>query len=317
MKILKTIQKVPGGMMVVPLLLGATVNTLIPQALQIGGFTTALFKDGSSALIGLFMLCNGAMINVKQAGKPLYRGGVLTLTKFLLGAVIGWGIGQIFGPAGVFGITPLAIIAAMTNSNGGMYAALAGEYGDSNDVAALSVLAINDGPFLTMIAFGTTGMAEIPFMSFVACIVPLIIGFVLGNLDEDCRNFFSSQSSLLIPFFAFPLGASLDFKTIINAGIPGVVLGLAVAVITGFGGYFVSRLYGKKRNPAAAAIGTTAGNAVATPEALGMSDASLQPYVAGATAQIAASVIITAVLCPLITSFLAKKYANLKKEKEV
>ena len=314
MKVYKTIQRIPGGMMVVPLLLGATINTLAPQALEIGGFTTALFKDGSSALIGLFMLCNGAMINVKQAGTPLYRGCVLTLVKFLLGAIIGWTVGKIFGPTGVIGLTPLAIIAAVTNSNGGMYAALAGEYGDSNDVAALSVLAINDRPFLTMIAFGTTGMADIPFMSFVACIVPLIIGFILGNLDEDFRHFFSSQSSLLIPFFAFPLGASLDFKTIVSAGIPGVILGVMTTLVTGLGGYYASRLYGKKKNPAAAAVGTTAGNAVGTPEALAMSDPSLQPLVPGATAQIAASVIITAILCPVLTSFLAKRAKNTKKE---
>lgn len=307
MKILKTVQKVPGGMMVVPLLLGATINTFAPQALEIGGFTTALFKNGASALIGLFMLCNGAMINVRQAGKPLYKGAVLTLVKFILGALIGWGISTIFGPAGIIGITPLAIIAAMTNSNGGLYAALAGEYGDSSDVGALSVLAINDGPFLTMVAFGATGLANIPFMSLVACIVPLIIGFILGNLDEDCRHFFSSQSSILIPFFAFPLGAALDFKTIISAGIPGLILGVCVTLITGLAAYFASRIYGKKRNPAAAAVGTTAGNAVATPEAIAMSDASLAPFVPAATAQVAASVIVTAVLCPIITSFLARK----------
>lgn len=316
MKILKTVQKVPGGMMVVPLLLGATINTFAPQALEIGGFTTALFKNGASALIGLFMLCNGAMINVRQAGKPLYKGAVLTLVKFILGAFIGWGVSTIFGPAGIIGITPLAIIAAMTNSNGGLYAALAGEYGDSSDVGALSVLAINDGPFLTMVAFGATGLANIPFMSLVACIVPLIIGFILGNLDEDCRNFFSSQSSILIPFFAFPLGAALDFKTIISAGIPGLILGVCVTLITGLAAYFASRVYGKKRNPAAAAVGTTAGNAVATPEALAMSDASLAPFVPAATAQVAASVIVTAVLCPIITSFLAKKNGSAKETEE-
>lgn len=44
MKILKSVKKVPGGLMVIPLLLGASINTFFPTALSIGGFTTALFK---------------------------------------------------------------------------------------------------------------------------------------------------------------------------------------------------------------------------------------------------------------------------------
>ena len=56
MKICATMKKFPGGMMVIPLLIGCLVNTFIPQCLQIGGFTTALFKSGqaTSWLVYLF-----------------------------------------------------------------------------------------------------------------------------------------------------------------------------------------------------------------------------------------------------------------------
>ena len=308
MKVLSSIQKIPGGLMVVPLLIGAVMNTFVPGALEIGGFTTALFKKGAIALIALFVLCNGAQINVKQVGRPLIKGVALTSVKFFLGAFIGWIINKIFGMTGILGITPLAIVAALTNSNGGLYAALAGEYGDSSDVGAVSILSLNDGPFFTMLAFGITGIANIPFIAFVSVLVPIVFGFILGNLDEDMRKFLAKGTVVLIPFFAFPLGAGLDLKSIVGAGLPGIVLGVVCTLLTGLGGYFISAVYNKgKRTAVSAAIGTTAGNAVGTPAVLALADSNLLPYVEVSTAQIAAAIIVTAILCPLLVSILAKR----------
>lgn len=307
MKILKTVKKVPGGLMIIPLLLGALVNTLFPEALEIGGFTTNLFKTGAMPILAAFLFCNGAQINARQAGSPLIKGVALTLSKFIIGAVLGVLINYIFGPTGVLGIAPLAIVAAITNSNGGLYAALAGEYGDSTDVGAISILSINDGPFLTMLTFGVTGIAEVPFIALVATIVPILIGFILGNLDEDIREFLSPGAALLIPFFAFPLGAALNFGQIIEAGIPGIILGVACTLLTGFGGYWTMKLLKAEHPQVGAAIGTTAGNAVATPAALAAVDKSLVPVEASSTVQIAAAIIVTAILCPILVSYLDKR----------
>jgi 2-keto-3-deoxygluconate permease len=38
-RIYKTITKVPGGLMVVPLFTGMVINTFFPHLLKIGGFT--------------------------------------------------------------------------------------------------------------------------------------------------------------------------------------------------------------------------------------------------------------------------------------
>ncbi|ADL07424.1 2-keto-3-deoxygluconate permease [Thermosediminibacter oceani] len=306
MKILKAINRVPGGLMVVPLLLGAIINTFFPQVLQIGGFTTALFKQGAMPLIALFLLCNGAQITIRQAGVSLGKGVALTAVKFFIGAVLGWFVGKFMGPSGLLGLSSLAIIAAVTNSNGGLYTALASQYGDPTDVGAIAVLSINDGPFLTMVAMGATGLANIPFIALVAVVVPILVGMVLGNLDEDWKNFLEPGQKLLIPFFAFPLGAALDFRTILKAGLPGVLLGLLTVAITGLGGYLTIKYVFREKKGVGAAIGNTAGNAVATPAALAAADPTLAPLVAAATAQVAASVIITAILCPLLVSYLDK-----------
>lgn len=312
MKILQTVKKIPGGMMVVPLILGALTNTFFPQFFAVGGFTEALFKTGAATLLGAFLLCNGAQINIKQAGTPILKGVILLVTKVGIGALIGIVVNYYFGMEGVLGITPLAIVAAMTNKNGGLYAALAGEYGDSTDVGATSIIALSDGPFFTLLAFGATGLAEVPFSALIAALIPILLGFILGNLDEDIRDFLAPGTTLLIPFFAFPLGAALNFSQLITAGASGIILGIACTLITGFAGYFVYKLLKFEHPVVGAAIGSTAGNAVGTPAIIATIDGGFSAISAEATAQVAAAIIVTAILCPILVSLL-NKYEKKKK----
>lgn len=309
--ILKFINKVPGGMMIVFLFAGCLVNTFIPQALEIGSFTTALFKNSSTALIAMLLFCSGAQITVKTAGVSLYKGFVINITKVLLGMSIGVLLGKIGGiNTTLLGLTPIALIGAMSNSNGGLYTALAQRYGNESDIGAVAVISTNDGPFFTMIAMGATGMADIPIMALVAVIMPIIIGMILGNLDQDIREFLKPGIALSIPFFAFSLGAGLSLKSIVVAGFSGLLLGVLTLVVTGLGGYFVYKLLVPKKDRISAAVGaavaSTAGNAVGTPAAIAMIDPTWQFAVSSATVQISASVVITAILCPFLVDFLYK-----------
>ena len=153
MRIKDTLERIPGGMMVVPLLLGAVINTFAPGLLRIGNFTEALFVNSAGALIALFLLCAGAQINLRSVGPAAAKGVTLLAVKWVAGAAVGLAAYAFAGVDGLFlGMVPLAIIAAMTNSNGGLYVAIVGQYGRADDRAAYSILALNDGPFLTMIA---------------------------------------------------------------------------------------------------------------------------------------------------------------------
>lgn len=312
MKIKATIERIPGGMMVVPLLLAATINTVAPDLLRIGNFTQALFVDGASTLIALFLLFTGAQINVRNVGVSLGKGATLLMIKWVVGALVGLLAFLMMGDNGLWlGLAPIAIIAAMTNSNGGLYVALVGQYGDKTDRAAYSLLALNDGPFLTMVAlsiFGVMGFVEgmFSFVSFLSVLLPIVVGMVLGNLDEDLREFFHSGSNVLIPFFAFALGMGIDFSSIIEGGLSGVVLGLLTVFVTGTAGYFIFKAM--KWNPiVGAAEGSTAGNAVATPAAIAAASPAFAANVELATVQVAAAVVTTAILLPFYVGFLVKR----------
>lgn len=291
--------------MVLPLILGAIINTISPKALQIGGFTTAI-ATGSSALIGAFLVCMGAGISFKAAPKALKKGAVITFTKFIVGAAIGLLVAKLFGDKGLFGLSSLAVIAAMTNSNGGLYAALVGEFGDETDIGSLAVLSINDGPFLTMVALGTAGIVTIPLNSLIGVLIPIVVGMILGNSDSAMKKFLMSGGPVLIPIFAFALGAGINLKMLLLAGLSGIVLGVMTTFIGGFFNILADRMTGGN-GIAGAAASSTAGNAIATPAALAMADPGIAALSTIATSQIAGSTITTAILTPILTAFIAKR----------
>lgn len=310
----KTLDKIPGGMMVVPLFLGVLVNTFFPQVLNIGGFTTALFSaKASHTILACFMFLIGSQINFKLAPKAIKKGAILISGKFIVGAGIGILVGKIFGPAGVLGLSPIAILSALTNCNGGLYASLASQYGDETDVGAYALLSLKDGPFFTLVALGASGLVQIPIMSLVAVMIPIVIGMILGNLDPDMRKFLGSSKMLLIPFFSFPLGAGMDLETIIKAGGPGILLGV-IATFTGVGAYILLKLF-KEEPIIGLATGSTAGNAVATPAAVAAIDPTVATIATVATAQVAAACVISAILCPFLVSYAFKFLRNNKMKK--
>ncbi|MCB7305307.1 2-keto-3-deoxygluconate permease [Bariatricus massiliensis] len=307
--ILNFLKKIPAGMMVVPLLLGSIITTIFPNIWEIGGLTAAVFSSvGTNTLLGAQLFCMGTALQVKDMPAVLKRGGVLLIAKFAIGAGLGILVGKLFGDAGFFGLSTLAIVSAVTNSNGSVYLTLMGNYGDRADAGCFPLLALNDGPFFTLVALGASGLANIPFMSLLAAIIPVALGMLIGNLDHGMRDIFAPMGTAIIPLIGFALGTGINLMNIVKGGASGIILGLITVFIGGIFIVLCDRFISRRPGYAGWAVATTAGNAVAVPAAVALVDPSLEAVAATATVQVAASVVVSCILVPIITSWWAKKY---------
>jgi len=291
--------------MVVPLFIGMVLNTFFPDLMRIGGFTQALTGVGYPTVLGMYLFTVGTKMTMRAAPRMLMRGfGILT-AKVGIATIFALAVARIFG-GDIIGLSTLAVMVAMSDTNGGMFLALTSVMGSKDDSGTYVVQSIETGPFLTMLIFVGTGLAVIPYLTMVSVIAPIVAGAILGNLDEDIKDFFGSHEAIIVPFMAFTLGQTINLKSVVTAGIPGVVLGLTVVTVTGFVCIVADRLLGGT-GIAGAAASSTAGNSAAVPQAVALADPSFAPIAGAATVQVAASVIVTAVLTPLLTSWWYKR----------
>lgn len=312
----RTIERIPGGMMIVPLLIGSLVATFLPDTPKFfGSFTNALFT-GALPILAVFYVCMGASINIKATPYLLKKGGTLLATKVGIAVLIGIVLGHFLGEqpisSGLFaGVSTLAVVAAMNDTNGGLYMALMGQYGRSEDVGAYSVMSLESGPFLTMVTLGIAGLSAFPWPTLVGSILPLAFGMLLGNLDRDMRDFLAKAVPVMIPFFALALGASLDLHNVWQAGLLGLGMGVAVVVLTGIPLFLADRLTGGT-GVAGVAAATTAGNAAAVPALIAAANPVYAEAAKSATILVAACVVVTAILAPLLTAAVAKRVQQRK-----
>jgi 2-keto-3-deoxygluconate permease len=302
----RSLEKIPGGMMLAPLLVGAVINTAHNGTGEFfGSFTGALFS-GSLTVLAVFYVCMGSTIEIRTTPYILKKGGVLLVVKAVTAIIVGVVAGHILHEApvngGVFaGLSTLAIVAALNDTNGGLYMALMGQFGKPKDAAAYSLMTLESGPFLTMVTLGVAGLSAFPWQTMLGALLPLIVGMVIGNLDPEMRRFLAPAVPVCIPFFAFALGSGIDLTTVWTAGLLGLGVGVFVFVVSGGTLFVTDRLIGGN-GLAGLAAASTAGNAAAVPALVAAANPAYKAAADKATILVAASIVVTALLTPIVTA---------------
>ena len=293
--------------MMVPLACGALLATLTPHiGAFFGSFTNALFT-GALPMLAVFYVCLGATISIHSLPVIVKRGGALMAAKVGLGVLCGIVLGHFLGTqpvaSGWFGgLSTLAVVASINDTNGGLYMALMRRYGKAHDAAAYSVMALESGPFLTMVTLGVAGLSAFPWQTMLGAILPLCIGILLGNLDPELRSFLGQGAPLMIPFFAFALGTTLDLHLVWEAGLLGIFLGVATLLASAIVLVSVDKIIGGN-GTAGVAAATTAGNAAAVPMLVAAANPHYADAAKSATVLVASCVVVSSLLAPPLTAW--------------
>jgi len=312
MRIKRAIEKIPGGMMLVPLFIGAICHTVAPDAGKyFGSFTNGLIS-GTVPILAVWFFCMGASIKLSATGTVLRKSGTLVVTKIAVAWVVAALASHFIPENGVefgffAGLSTLALVASMDMTNGGLYASVMQQYGTKEEAGAFVLMSLESGPLMTMIILGTAGIASFEPHVFVGAVLPFLIGFALGNIDPELREFFSKAVQTLIPFFAFALGNTINLAVIAQTGLLGIALGIAVIIVTGIPLILADKFIGGGDGTAGIAASSSAGAAVATPVLIAEMVPQFKAAAPAATALVATSVIVTSILVPILTAMWSRR----------
>lgn len=304
-----TYKRFPGDTIVVPMLIGVVINSFVPQVLQIGGFFTSAVK-GTGALVGIFLFFIGASIDIKSTPESVRKGGVVIITKIAMSVIMGLAV-AFFCNNNFLGLSALAIIGAISVANNALYSGIVAEYGTESDKGAVAITSLSVGPTVTMIALSSAGLANISIWPIIGSILPLILGIILGNISPWLKKNLSAGITPSIIVVGFALGCGMSLQQLFKGGLSGILLGLITTIVVGSVTVLADKTTGGS-GIAGAAISSTAASAIANPAALAAVDSSFIAIAPIATAQIAASVILTAFLTPMLASYVSKKCKKTK-----
>lgn len=311
---LKFMKKIPGGLLLIPMLISALVNTFVPGFWgQFGGITAALFSSkGTNYIVGLFCFCSATMLDIKSLGKVLRKQGTLLGLKVLLCFVFSIVFMKVFGLNGVFGISAIAFTITICSLNPSMYLALVSEYGEESDKAAFGLTGLLCVPAFPILVISLSQGGTIDWMPIISTVIPIVLGVIVGNLDKDLAKMFSGVLGPLTPFMGWAFGAGVNLFDAVKAGPQGVLITLMFYILMVPIILFVETKVLKESGISTFGISSIAGLSVSIPSILAFSNPELTPYVASGTAQIAFGVVISSVLTPILAQKFAKKKGLVK-----
>ena len=296
---------IPGGVMVVPLVLAVIINSFFPTAFEIGGLTSALVNESTLPLLGLIFFLVGSQFQFQDNLKVWKNGLTLLVYKFCIGILFYFFVYHFFGLVGIAGISPLVLLIALTQPNIAMYVAVTHQFGSPYQLKLLPILALMVSPLMTILILETDNRIYASLMDYFSMLVPFILGAGVGSLFQEKRKTFLNFLPVVIPFFAFSVGSHIHLSTFLETGFAGILLTLLV-LGTGVGGFFLLRIFSFENATSGIAVGSTASMSIMMLPLIASIDARYNPLIPVITAQLLTVTVLSCVFCPMVAKYLQR-----------
>lgn len=305
---LSKIQKIPAGMMLVPMLIAACINTFVPEVFELGNPFTALFSaNGTMCVVAALLVFTGISTDISSIIKCMKKSGLLILLKLLFNILTGFLFLQFFGMDGIGGISAVAFIACLCSYNPGLYLALMQEFGDEGDTAGYAIISITGLPFIPVCVLGFASGAGIDFGAVAATVIPFLIGVILRILDKEMIKYMEDGTKIMIPFLGFCLGTSIDFLSAAKNIVPGLLMFGLLLMLNNLPLFLIETRIMRGAGCLSMAISAVAGLSLTVPKLVQESGSIYLADPATDLSQIAFVVILSSIFAPLSVKFFAGK----------
>ena len=310
MRIVERCKKVPGGLMLVMVFIGAVMNTFFPTWLQIGDpFTVTSTKSGLMPMVGLMLFFTGTQMKGETIKKVARRGGMLFLFKLGLFLIFGYTVWNLLGTGSFLGISSLAWITAFMSCNSALYLSIVQQLGDDVDQANFGLLTLVGMPNVALLLFNQSSSIMEIVADVAAMSLPFLLGMIITYLDSSFQRMFEKGTQCIIPIAGFEFGTNIHLLTMFQSGFAGIVL----CVVTLCLSLIPTLIFDCKvlKQPGYAAIASCglSGVSLSLPYLASQIVSEFEPIVEVVTGQCAVALLLTTFLLP----FIAKGWMKLKR----
>lgn len=304
--ITKTLNKIPSGLLIVPLLISSAFNTIFPNFwTTLGGPSEGLFKSGTYCVIGLMLFASGASVSFKKLGYILRNGLTYAIGKLILIFGLGTLFLKLFGVEGIGGVSAFAFIPAICYMNPGLFVSHAKQYGEPQDIGMMLLPQLFCMSVWSILVFNLSSGANVNWMSAVNVLVPFFLGMLLGNLDPDFQKFIHPATTICLMLMGFCFGASLNLKTAFSAGIQGICLSAFVIIINTVILYLIAdKAILKQKDWMGMTLIATTGVACVDPALMAAGNEAYAHYIPTAVALLAMTFLITTLFSAVVCRYL-------------